>query len=91
MADEQSINALIQKSVDEFGGIDGLVNMAALVKPEIQWRDVEVARMETEIWKMTMDVNLIGFGLATKAALAHMVAQKHGAIRMLRQRLLCML
>lgn len=80
LGDEASINALIQKSMNSFGGVDGLVNMAALVAPEVLKRDSEVLNMDPDIWKRTLEVNLVGFGLAIKAALPHMISQNRGSV-----------
>ncbi|KAK0618694.1 putative short-chain type dehydrogenase/reductase [Lasiodiplodia hormozganensis] len=80
LGDEASINALIQKSMDSFGGVDGLVNMAALVAPEIVKRDSDVLRMDPDVWKTSLEVNLVGFGIAIKAILPHMIAQNRGSV-----------
>lgn len=80
LGSEESINTLIQKSIDSYDGIDGLVNMAALVRSDILKSDVEILQMDPSIWRMTMEFNVLGFGIAIKSALPHMISQNRGVI-----------
>jgi NAD(P)-dependent dehydrogenase (short-subunit alcohol dehydrogenase family) len=74
VTDEQSINDLVQRTVEQFGRIDVLVNNAgtAVYSP--------VLEVPTRQWQLVIQVNLIGPFLCTKAVLPKMVEQKSGSI-----------
>ena len=72
LADEASIQHLIATGVEYLGGLDGLVNMAADVRPDLLSRDTAVGDMDVAVWGRTLQVNLIGFGLTTKYAIPHL-------------------
>lgn len=63
----EDVNALVAKTVDDFGGVDVLVNNAGgLVARK------KVAEMELAHWQEVMDLNLTSTFLMTNAALQHM-------------------
>lgn len=81
LANEDSIESLVQASVGEYGGVDVLVNVAAAVGKNFQAQDVAVgAGPKSEIWRETLNANLTGYALTTKVVLPHMLSQKHGSI-----------
>lgn len=68
----EEVEALVAKTVAEFGGIDILVNNAGgLIARKT------VSEMSLEHWSAVMELNLTSTFLMTKACLAHM---KNGAI-----------
>lgn len=68
----EEVEALVSKTVAEFGGIDILVNNAGgLIARKT------VSEMSLEHWSAVMELNLTSTFLMTKACLAHM---KNGAI-----------
>jgi len=74
VADEVSVNNMVQKAWEEFGHIDILVNNAGIAYyPPI---------LETPLnrWELVIRVNLIGTFLCTKAVLPYMVEQRQGSI-----------
>lgn len=75
VSDESSVNAAFEQGRAAFGGVDILVNNAAL------WRDV-VPFMDTptELWKKYLDINVMGVVYCTKAALSDMLKKKSGRI-----------
>ena len=75
VAKETSVNAAFEKGREAFGGIDILVNNAAL------WRDISKF-MDTpvELWKKYIDINVMGVVYCTRAALPDMLEKKYGRI-----------
>jgi len=80
LAQEKSTDSLIRFCVEKYGGVDGLVNVGADLSHETLGRDSSILDMLPEIWKRTLEVNLIGFGLTSKAAIPHFISQGGGAI-----------
>jgi citronellol/citronellal dehydrogenase len=74
VTDEQSVNHLIQMTVETFGRIDVLVNNAGVAF----YRPI----LETPLkrWELVIKVNLIGAFLCSKAVLPQMIKQKRGSI-----------
>lgn len=69
--DEAAVEALIETVVDEFGGVDVLVNNAGL------GLGGDVADLSTEDYRTMMDTNVDGVFFATRAALPHL-AESNG-------------
>jgi citronellol/citronellal dehydrogenase len=72
--DEDSINAMVQQTVNEFGRIDILVNNAGIMFPG-SLLDLPIKR-----WDLIWRVNVRGAVIASKAALPHMIKQRDGVI-----------
>ena len=72
--DEAAVDALIEAVVDEWGGLDVLVNNAGL------GRGGEVADLSTEDYRAMMDTNVDGVFYATRAALPHLEASSGNLI-----------
>lgn len=77
---EQEIRDMIDRAVDEFGGLDILDNNAALTDPAHFMHDNDIATMEPAIWDRTFDVNVRGGMLASKFAIPHMLRRGKGSI-----------
>ncbi len=75
VSQEESANAAIEFSIDEFGALDILVNNAATVTPSCP-----LAELSVDLWKLAFDVNVTGAWLMSKAAIAHMKPKKSGVI-----------
>jgi len=72
------VQALIDTATREFGGIDGLVNNAGIPSGA---GSAPIVEMDDELWYRTVDVNLNGVYLASKAAARAMIrGGKGGAI-----------
>ncbi len=80
MSDEVQVVSAVQRSVEEFGGLDVLHNNAAAVAPGHMMRDRAVDELELEVWQRTMAVNLTGYFLCTKHVLPHMLERGAGVI-----------
>jgi 3-oxoacyl-[acyl-carrier protein] reductase len=68
------VDALVQRCVDEFGGIDVMVNNAGVT------RDASMPKMSLEDFTAVVDVHLRGAWLGTRTAAAHMRSQGRGAV-----------
>ncbi|WP_309505123.1 SDR family oxidoreductase [Streptomyces sp. KM273126] len=80
LADEDSVHALIERAVSELGGLDGLFNVGANVPDAVPDRDTDLLGMAPEIWRRTFEVNLLGYTLACRATIPHLLAAGGGAI-----------
>ena len=72
VTDEAQAHALIQKSVDEFGRIDVLVNNAGVMLLS------KVSKGLSDQWRQMFEVNVMGLLYATDAAIEHMKRQGSG-------------
>ena len=74
VADYQSVNAAVEKTISHFGKIDVLVNNAGrnLRKPALDYTEQE--------WNFIMDTNLKGVFLTTQAVGKKMVERRDGKI-----------
>lgn len=64
--EEAAVDALVETTVERFGGLDILVNNAGL------GRGSDVAGMTTEAYRTMMETNVDGVFFATRAALPHL-------------------
>ena len=77
VTNEAAVQAMADATVNEFGGIDGLVNNASLmsVLPRGDWFEISVDR-----WDSVMAVNLKGIFLCSRAVYPHMQKRGGGSI-----------
>lgn len=75
VAVDAEVRALVQRAVDEFGGLDYAVNNAGLGAQPKPLQDISDAE-----WARTIDVTLTGTFHSLRAELAHMTAAGAGAI-----------
>lgn len=80
VAEEYSVKAMIESTVEYFGGVHILFNNAALTSASHHALDIGVVEMEVEHWDKSMAVNLRGPMLGCKYAIPHMVRAGGGAI-----------
>jgi 3-oxoacyl-[acyl-carrier protein] reductase len=76
VSDEAACERLIQTTVEQFGGLDILINNAAIASPQRR----PFQELPTAIWQQTLDVNLGGLFSCGRAAAAAMVARRYGRI-----------
>jgi NAD(P)-dependent dehydrogenase (short-subunit alcohol dehydrogenase family) len=74
VTDEDSVNAMVQRTLDEFGRIDILVNNAGIMLPS------PLVDMPLKRWDLIWRVNVRGAIAACKAALPTMIKQRDGVI-----------
>ena len=74
VTDAAAVQALIDATVSQLGGLDILVNNSGVIDSS------PLLEQDPEVWDRVMDTNVRGTYLATRAAGAHMVAQGSGKI-----------
>jgi 3-oxoacyl-[acyl-carrier protein] reductase len=74
VSDEDQVEAMAQKVLDEFGRVDILVNNAGVAI------HAHVQDIQTDVWDLTMNVNLRGIMLCTRAVFKHMLKQQSGYV-----------
>lgn len=72
--DEEQVKRLIQRTIDEFGRIDTLINNAG------GSRMGPLTKLTTKAWDSSFDLNVRSAYLCTQEAGQHMIAQGSGAI-----------
>jgi NAD(P)-dependent dehydrogenase (short-subunit alcohol dehydrogenase family) len=74
MGDLGDLAALVDRTVDQFGGLDVVVNNAAtaLAQP--------IGAYTPDAWQKSLDVNLRGPVFLTQAAIPHLKASDHAAV-----------
>lgn len=77
-ADEASINALVQQTVDHYGRLNGVfANVADLQTVLI---DDDILSNDIHIWERTLQVNVTGTAMVIRACIPHLLEQGGGAI-----------
>jgi 3-oxoacyl-[acyl-carrier protein] reductase len=71
---EDQVEAMVDKVLDTFGRIDILINNAGVAKHDYM-QDIK-----TDVWNLTMNVNLRGIMLCTRAVYRNMLERKSGYI-----------
>lgn len=72
---EAQANALVEKTVEAFGGLDILINNAgSLVDRKM------LSEMEADFWHKVMDINLTSMMFVTRAAAPHLAKNKGSSI-----------
>ncbi len=74
VTDEDSVNAMVQRTIDEFGRIDMLVNNAGIMTPG------RLVDLSLKRWDLIWRVNVRGAVACCKAVLPHMIRQRDGVI-----------
>jgi len=83
VADEDAVEAAVERIAADFGRFDGVVNNAGILRDGllIKVRDgVVVGRMSLEHWRAVIEVNLTGVFLCGRAAAERMVKFGNGGV-----------
>lgn len=75
VTEEANVQASIERTVDEFGALDCVVNNAGIAGPT-----APVEEIDLEDWRRTLTVNLDGMFLTTKYAVSHLRESERGTI-----------
>lgn len=77
VTDRESVDALVARTVEEYGRLDILVACAGVT------RDNLLFRMSDDDWDTVIDTHLKGSFYAVRAAQEHMVGQRYGKVCLL--------
>ncbi|MFG2056832.1 SDR family NAD(P)-dependent oxidoreductase [Micromonospora sp. NPDC048930] len=80
ISDEQSFRGLAEFTVERFGSLHGLFNVAADLSPRTIGRDSDVVSVPIDVWQHTIDVTLTGYMYGIRHALPIMIEQGSGSI-----------
>ncbi|TXG38600.1 SDR family NAD(P)-dependent oxidoreductase [Seonamhaeicola maritimus] len=75
LTNETDANALVDKAVEAFGGLDILINNAGSLVARRMLNE-----METEFWNKVMDINLTSMMFVTRAASPHLAKNEDSSI-----------
>ncbi len=80
--DEASIQALMRRAVDEFGGIDGVHANAMDMSQQTLGVDGEhdLLTLPLDVWRRTLDVGLTGFMLCARYSIPSMLERGGGSV-----------
>lgn len=76
----ESVNAMVAKTTEIFGRVDGIVNNAGINIPRLLVDEGHQYELDEAIWDKVMNVNLKGVFLCAQAAARVMVKQGSGVI-----------
>lgn len=78
--DPGSITDLVATASSRLGGLDGLANVAADLRPDTIGRDTDALTIDLEVWDRTLTANLRGVALLVQAALPALLDAGGGSI-----------
>ncbi|QSW97773.1 SDR family NAD(P)-dependent oxidoreductase [Haloterrigena alkaliphila] len=78
--DSEAVEQVIDRTIDEFGRIDTLVNNAGVSLLGMYDERNRLEDISEEDWDTVLEVNLKGVFLFTRAVLPHMYEQEHGNV-----------
>lgn len=82
LADLGMAEKIVAKAVEAFGGVDVLINNAAVTDAATLTKDANIAEMDGPTWQRVLAVNTISPALLCKHAIPHMIARGGGSIVM---------
>ncbi len=77
VASEDDCRSAVDWAVQQFGGIDVLVNNAT-IQPADSYRPLD--QFSSDLWRKMLDINFTGYAMMAKHALPHMLRQRSGVI-----------
>ena len=80
ISDEEAVNGLVARTVERYGGLNGVHVNAADLSPATVRGDTNALDIDLAVWDRTLHVNLRGHLLVTRAALPHLIAAGGGAL-----------
>ena len=79
VADEGQVRAFVERTAESFGGVDVLINNAAVVGAPGRYT-IDLVDMPFDDWELVYGVNLRGPALFAKYAMPHMIRRNKGSI-----------
>ena len=79
-ASPESVQALVERTVEHFGKLDILHNNAAMTDPVKSMQDTTAVDIPLPVWHEILDINLTGYLLGCRFAIPHMIANGGGSI-----------
>lgn len=80
LADEQSVQRLVDRAIEEFGDVHGLHNVGADLSEHNLGRDTTLLDTDMDVWERTLDVNLLGYVRTIRAVLPRLLERGGGSI-----------
>jgi NAD(P)-dependent dehydrogenase (short-subunit alcohol dehydrogenase family) len=80
LADTESVQNLVDRTIKEFGAIHGLHNVGADLSDNNLGRDTTILDTDMDVWLRTLDVNLLGYVRTIRAVLPHLLEAGGGSI-----------
>ena len=80
LSDERSVQELVERTLAEFGALQGLHNVGADLSPGTIGRDTTLLDTDVDVWQRTLEVDLLGYVRTSRAVLPHLLAQGSGSI-----------
>ena len=80
VTDRASVDAMVEKTVAHFGGLDGIVNNAGINIPRLLVDEGHQYELDEAVWDKVMNVNLKGLFFCAQSAARVLVQQRHGVI-----------
>ncbi|MEX5635064.1 SDR family NAD(P)-dependent oxidoreductase [Parafrankia sp. FMc2] len=80
LADEASVQELVDAALTEYGAVHGLFNVGADLSPGNLGRDRTLLDTDLDVWHRTLDVNVVGYVRTSRAVLPHLLANGGGSI-----------
>ena len=77
---KESVDAMVAKTVETYGHLDGIVNNAGINIPRLLVDEGHQYELDEAVWDKVMNVNLKGVFLCAQAAARVLVAQRSGVI-----------
>lgn len=77
---QQASDAMVEKTVAHFGGLDGIVNNAGINIPRLLVDEGHQYELDEAVWDKVMNVNLKGLFFCAQSAARVLVRQRHGVI-----------
>jgi len=74
VADEESVKNMVQKTIDEFGRVDIMINNAGITSQD---RFIDITQKR---WNLIYGVNVNGTVMCTQAVLPHFLKQESGVV-----------
>ena len=80
VSDEAAVEAMVEQTLDEFGGVDVLVNNAGIYASLVPKRDRDFDEIPIDEWRQVLDVNVTGTFLCCQHVIPQMRERGSGAV-----------